>query len=70
LSGIASADRHPPRSAIVVPVWRRLAEIVRIRRERSRQCCQLAAMSDRELQDCGLTRSEIAYEMRKPIRRK
>ncbi|WBL82526.1 hypothetical protein I3J27_08735 [Bradyrhizobium xenonodulans] len=25
-------------------------------------------MSDRELQDCGMTRSEIAYELRKPIR--
>ncbi|WP_370691968.1 DUF1127 domain-containing protein [Bradyrhizobium xenonodulans] len=53
---------------MVVSIWRRLAEIVHIRRERSRARCQLAAMSDRELQDCGMTRSEIAYELRKPIR--
>ncbi|MBR0953915.1 DUF1127 domain-containing protein [Bradyrhizobium canariense] len=55
---------------MVASVWRRLAEIVRIRRERSRQRCQLAAMTERELQDCGLTRSEIAYELHKPHQRK
>nr|WP_276486206.1 DUF1127 domain-containing protein [Bradyrhizobium zhanjiangense] len=44
--------------------------MVRIRRERSRARCQLAAMTERELQDCGLTRAEIAYELKKPVRRK
>ncbi|WP_245004101.1 DUF1127 domain-containing protein [Bradyrhizobium liaoningense] len=43
---------------------------MRIRRERSRARRQLAAMTERELQDCGMTRSEIAYELKKPIRRK
>jgi uncharacterized protein YjiS (DUF1127 family) len=55
---------------MVLSIWRRLAEIVRIRRERSRARYQLAAMSERELQDCGMTRSEIAYELHKPRRRK
>jgi len=32
--------------------------------------CQLAAMSERELLDFGMTRSEIAYELEKPVRRK
>ncbi|MBR0875856.1 MULTISPECIES: DUF1127 domain-containing protein [Bradyrhizobium] len=54
---------------MVVSIWRRLAGIVRIRRERSRARYQLAAMSDRELQDCGMTRAEIAYELRRPVRR-
>ncbi|MFT4120255.1 DUF1127 domain-containing protein [Bradyrhizobium sp.] len=44
-------------------------EFIRGRRERALQRCQLAAMSERELQDCGMTRSEIAYELRKPVRR-
>ncbi|WLB42418.1 DUF1127 domain-containing protein [Bradyrhizobium diazoefficiens] len=42
---------------------------MRIGRERSRARCQLAAMTERELQDCGMTRSEIAYELHKPRRR-
>ncbi|UQD77206.1 DUF1127 domain-containing protein [Bradyrhizobium japonicum] len=54
---------------MVVSIWRRLAAIVRVRRERSRARYQLAAMSDRELQDCGMTRAEIAYELRRPVRR-
>ncbi|WP_349254078.1 DUF1127 domain-containing protein [Bradyrhizobium sp. CB1717] len=41
-----------------------------IRRERSRARCQLEAMTERELQDCGMTRSEIAYELRGSRRRK
>ncbi|TFV69709.1 DUF1127 domain-containing protein [Bradyrhizobium frederickii] len=44
--------------------------MVRIRRQRSRQRCQLAAMSERELQDCGMSRSEIEYQLKRPIRRK
>ncbi|WP_247502882.1 DUF1127 domain-containing protein [Bradyrhizobium sp. 1] len=41
-----------------------------MRRKLSQARVQLAAMSERELQDCGMTRSEIAYELRKPVRRK
>ncbi|WP_349253805.1 DUF1127 domain-containing protein [Bradyrhizobium sp. CB2312] len=47
-----------------------LVDIMRVRRERSRARYQLAAMTERELQDCGMTRSEIAYELEKPVRRK
>ncbi|AWL99803.1 DUF1127 domain-containing protein [Bradyrhizobium amphicarpaeae] len=43
--------------------------MVRTRHERSRTRYQLAAMTDRELQDCGMSRSEIAYELQKPRRR-
>jgi uncharacterized protein YjiS (DUF1127 family) len=45
-------------------------EMVRIRRERSRDRYHLAAMTERELQDCGMSRSEIEYELSKPRRRK
>ncbi|OAF02624.1 hypothetical protein AYJ54_26020 [Bradyrhizobium centrolobii] len=66
-----SADECRPRlSRIVVSVWRKLVEIVRVRRERARIRCQLTAMSERELLDCGMTRSEIAYELKKLVRRK
>jgi len=44
--------------------------MVRIRRQRSRQCCQLAVLSERELQDFGMTRAEIAYELDRLVRRK
>jgi uncharacterized protein YjiS (DUF1127 family) len=46
-----------------------LVEIVHIRRERSRDWYRLAAMTDRELMDCGMTRAEIEYELKKPRRR-
>ncbi|WP_453955308.1 DUF1127 domain-containing protein [Bradyrhizobium sp. USDA 377] len=55
---------------MVVRVWRTLVDLMRIRRERSRARCQLAAMTERELQDCGITRSEIAYQLHKPRQRK
>ncbi|MCK1423276.1 DUF1127 domain-containing protein [Bradyrhizobium sp. 180] len=44
--------------------------MARLRRERSQARSQLAAMTERELQDCGITRAEIAYELKKPVRRK
>ncbi|MDA9492307.1 hypothetical protein XI08_25275 [Bradyrhizobium sp. CCBAU 11361] len=50
---------------MVVRAWRTLVEIMRVRRERSRARCQFAAMTERELQDCGMSRSEIAYELHK-----
>jgi uncharacterized protein YjiS (DUF1127 family) len=47
-----------------------LIDIMRVRRDRSRARFQLAAMTERELQDFGMSRSEIAYELHKPRRRK
>ncbi|WIW49765.1 DUF1127 domain-containing protein [Bradyrhizobium sp. 62B] len=35
------------------------------KRERSRVRNQLAAMTERELLDCGMTRAEITYELHK-----
>lgn len=55
---------------MVMRAWRTLVDIVRVRRERSRARCQLAAMTERELLDCGMTRSEIEYELRKPRRQR
>jgi uncharacterized protein YjiS (DUF1127 family) len=36
-------------------------------RERRRAWCRLSAMSDRELQDMGICRSDIANEIDKPF---
>jgi len=44
--------------------------MVRVRRQRSRHRCQLAALSERELLDFGMTRAEIGYELDKLVRRK
>ncbi|MBR0838774.1 DUF1127 domain-containing protein [Bradyrhizobium liaoningense] len=55
---------------MVVRAWQALVEMLRIRRERSRARYRLAAMTERELLDFGMTRSEIAYELHKPRRRK
>ncbi|WP_347341916.1 DUF1127 domain-containing protein [Bradyrhizobium guangxiense] len=44
--------------------------MVRIVRARSRARDQLAAMTERELLDCGMTRAEIMYELHKPRSRK
>jgi len=40
---------------------------VRVWRQRRRHRCQLAAMNERELQDIGICRSEIANEIGKPF---
>ncbi|MCA1416412.1 DUF1127 domain-containing protein [Bradyrhizobium sp. NBAIM20] len=53
-----------------VRACRALLELMQARRERSRVRCQLAAMTERELQDFGMSRSEIEHELRKPVRRK
>ncbi|MGY8707957.1 DUF1127 domain-containing protein [Bradyrhizobium sp. 18BD] len=55
---------------MVVRTCRALVEIVRFRRERFRHRRHLAAMTERELQDCGMTRAEIEYELLKPRRRR
>jgi uncharacterized protein YjiS (DUF1127 family) len=41
--------------------------LVRVWRERRRTRGELAGMSDRELQDIGICRSEIANEISKPF---
>ncbi|MHB0770322.1 DUF1127 domain-containing protein [Bradyrhizobium sp. 5.13L] len=51
---------------MVVRAWRAVVDLIRIRRERSRARDRLAAMTERELLDLGMTRSEIAYELHKP----
>jgi uncharacterized protein YjiS (DUF1127 family) len=47
-------------------VWEIVA-VVRSWRERYRARCQLAAMTERELQDMGTCRSEMADEFNKPF---
>jgi uncharacterized protein YjiS (DUF1127 family) len=66
---IAGQSRQPE-PATVVRAWQGLVALVRIRRERSRARYELAAMTERELLDFGMTRAEIAYELHKPRRRK
>ncbi|MGL3111613.1 DUF1127 domain-containing protein [Bradyrhizobium sp. BR 1432] len=71
MSCITSAGRsRPSEPVMIVRAWQALVEMVRTSRERSRARCQLAAMTERELQDCGMSRAEIAYELEKPVRRK
>ncbi len=52
---------------MVIRAWRTLVDIMRIWQERSRARYQLAAMTERELLDCGMSRSEIEYELRRPV---
>lgn len=64
---ISSAGRRRPiRSAMVAPRWRALMQGVRLRRQRAETRSRLAAMTDRELQDCGITRAEIEHELYRP----
>lgn len=58
-------DRHPP-SLIVVLALNALS-MLRVWRERARSRRDLAARSDRELQDIGACRSSISYEVGKPF---
>lgn len=46
--------------AAVVRGVRKAVQAVRLRRERARACAELSAMSNRELADIGLARSDIA----------
>jgi uncharacterized protein YjiS (DUF1127 family) len=45
-------------------------DMVHLRRQRSAARYQLAAMTERELRDCGMTRAEIEYELHRPGRRR
>ncbi|WP_225141512.1 MULTISPECIES: DUF1127 domain-containing protein [unclassified Bradyrhizobium] len=68
---VASTGRScSSRPAMFVRACRALLELLQARRARSRVRCQLAAMTERELQDFGMSRSEIEHELRKPVRRK
>ncbi|MCA1476918.1 MULTISPECIES: DUF1127 domain-containing protein [Bradyrhizobium] len=53
-----------------VRACRTLLELLQTRHARSRIRCQLAAMTERELQDFGMSRSEIEHELRRTVRRK
>ncbi len=65
---IATARRQPRNpDGVALAVIEVLFAFARCRRERRRTRCQLAAMSERELQDMGICRSEIAYEIGKPF---
>lgn len=55
--------------ANVVRVWQTLVGMLRARPRVSARR-QLAAMTERELLDCGMSRTEIEYELRRPRRRK
>ena len=60
-------DRHTaPRSLVVVLASNALS-MMRTWRERARSRRELAALSDRELQDIGAFRSSISDEIGKPF---
>jgi len=63
-------DRPRPsrkRAGAAFAIVEGLFALVRIWRERQRTRRQLAIMSERDLQDIGICRSEIAYEIAKPF---
>ncbi|WP_298245448.1 DUF1127 domain-containing protein [uncultured Bradyrhizobium sp.] len=70
MSAVTAGRCHQAEPVRLVRAWQALIEMVRVRRERSRARDQLATMTERELLDCGMTRAEIMYELRKPRRRK
>jgi uncharacterized protein YjiS (DUF1127 family) len=71
LSSVCSGDRHRQRQQVLprsTPTF--IADIialVRVWRERHHARLQLAVMSERELQDIGSCRVEIANEIGKPF---
>jgi uncharacterized protein YjiS (DUF1127 family) len=73
LSRVCTDNSHDRRRQSRNPAGFALAVIevilafVRVWREHRRTRCQLAAMSERELQDIGICRSEIAFEIGKPF---
>jgi uncharacterized protein YjiS (DUF1127 family) len=71
LSSVCSGDRHHPRQQVLprsTPILiADMIALVRVWRERRRARRQLAAMSERELQDIGICRAEIANEIGKPF---
>jgi uncharacterized protein YjiS (DUF1127 family) len=69
LSRVSGVDRRERsgRSELAVGIIRSLRETLSVWRSRRRARSQLAAMSDRELQDIGTCRSEIAEDLDKPF---
>jgi uncharacterized protein YjiS (DUF1127 family) len=68
------ADNSPDRrrqsqnpASFALVVIEIILAFVRVWRERRRSRRQLAAMSERELQDIGICRSDIAFEIGKPF---
>ena len=59
------SSRKPAETAFAVV--ERLFALARVWRERQRIRRQLGVMSERELQDVGICRSEIAFEIAKPF---
>ena len=59
-------DRHTLRGFVMVLALNALS-MVRTWRERARSRRELAARSDRELQDIGACRSSISHEVNKPF---
>ena len=69
MRSLAGPDRRERsgRSELAFTMMRALRETVNVWRLRRRVRSQLAAMSDRELQDIGTCRSEIAEDIHKPF---
>jgi len=70
LRGDTNHDRRPQSQNLAgaaIAVIEVVLALVRVWRERRRTRGELAAMSDRELQDIGICRSEIANEIGKPF---
>ncbi|WP_249152643.1 DUF1127 domain-containing protein [Bradyrhizobium liaoningense] len=63
----AGSHTRPGRSGLAIGIMRALRERLSVWRARHRARSQLAAMSDRELQDIGTCRSEIADDLSKPF---
>jgi uncharacterized protein (TIGR00369 family) len=63
-SRVGADDSHGGSALAVIEV---VLAFGRVWRQRRRNRCQLAAMSERELQDIGICRSEIASEIGKPF---
>jgi uncharacterized protein YjiS (DUF1127 family) len=60
-------DRHAAPPSLVVALALNALSMVRTWRERARSRGELAARSDRELQDIGTCRSSILDEISKPF---
>jgi uncharacterized protein YjiS (DUF1127 family) len=71
LSSVCSGDRHRPRRQVLprsTPAFiADMIALVRVWRDRHRARRQLAVMSERELQDIGICRAELADEIGKPF---
>ena len=65
---IVTARRQPRNpDGFALAVIEVVLAFARVWREHRRTRCQLAVMSERELQDMGICRSEIANEIGKPF---